>query len=205
MAARATMVDLIARTRLLIGDPSGGSAQFTDDNIQDFLDETRDDVRYEVLKPKPTFTTSGIQWNDYYSEHEHWEQGETLIWSNFATLTPVTPTISDRIIGHWGFANQLPPVLLAGQAYDLWNVAANLLEMRAAAQAFNLVNVSIDGRSMQLNQIAQSLLTLAKQYRARARPRVVRLVRDDIGGANMSERVAKYGPVSAGVPFLTGP
>lgn len=202
---RGTMVDLIARTRLLIGDPSGASQQFTDDNIQDFLDETREDVQYEVLDAKPTFTTTGLLWNDYYSTYEHWEQGETLIWSNFATLTPITPTIADRIIGHWAFNNQLPPVMIAGKAFDLWNVAANLLEMRAAGQAFNLFNMTIDGRNLQLNQIVQSWLTLAKQYRSRARPRVVRIVRDDIGATDMSERVAKFGPVSAGVPFLTGP
>lgn len=203
---RATMVDLIARTRLLIGDPPSGGAQvFTDDNIQDFLDETRYDVKYEVLKPKPTFTTGGVQWNDYYSEHTHWEQGETLIWSNFSTLTPTAPTVSDRIIGHWGFSNQLPPVLLTGNTYDLWNVAANLLEMLNAQQAFNLFNMTIDGRNLALSNIVQTRIALARDYRMRARPRVVELVRDDFGDSNVSERIARFGPVSAGVPFLTGP
>lgn len=202
---RATMVDLIARTRLLIGDPSGAAQVFTDDNIQDFLDETREDVAYEVLDAKPTFTTTGLLWNDYYSEYRHWEQGEVLIWSNFSTLTPITPTIADRIVGHWGFNNQLPPVLIQGRNFDLWNVAANLVEMLVATQAFNLFNITSDGRTMQLNQIVATRLALAKQYRSRARPRVVRIVREDIGATDMSERVAKYGPVSAGVPFLTGP
>ena len=62
---RATMASLIARVRLMVAE--SGTAIFSDDNIQDKLDECRFDVRYALLVPKPTYSNSlGIQYNDYY-------------------------------------------------------------------------------------------------------------------------------------------
>jgi hypothetical protein len=49
MAVRSTMSSLIALVRTMIADPAGASQQFDDQAIQDRLDSSRDDIRYESL------------------------------------------------------------------------------------------------------------------------------------------------------------
>ncbi len=64
MAVRATMQDLITLVRTMISDPQGTSQQFNDQQIQDRLDASRDDIRYESLQMAPsivnTASTSNI-------------------------------------------------------------------------------------------------------------------------------------------------
>ena|SRR5690348_9013409 len=210
MAVRASMSDLIARVRLMVFD-SGSPPLLTDQQIQDKLDETREDVRNELLVPKPTFANpGGIQYNDYYSmcggqQIGMWETDETLIWGDFTTLTP---TSSDELVGHWTFANQLPPVLIAGKRYDLYRTAADLLDYKLTALAATEVDFSADGQSFHLSQQLTFLEKRCADYRRKQRARLGALGRADspeqrpLGVAPGQGELA--GPVSANVPFLTG-
>ena len=204
---RPTMVDLIARVRDLIGDPAqptgGGSPLFADAQIQDWLDDGYQFIQYEVLEPIPTLTPTGIVWEWYVSQWQHWEQSPTLIWNNYTTLTPIEQHL---ILGKFRFTNQLPAVLISGTVYDVWRVAANLLEMRIAQQALTQLDFTADGHNIQLGKGLDRLAALVKTYRRRAWPRPLSIVRTEIQDApGYSERAARVGPVSAGVPFLTGP
>ena len=69
MAVRSTMqTNLIPRVRLLIGDPAGGSQVFTDQDVQDVLDESRQDIGNMGLTPYWTYSGSSAQVLDYYRE-----------------------------------------------------------------------------------------------------------------------------------------
>lgn len=209
---RASMADLIARVRVLIGDPSGAAAAFTDDQIQDRLDMGgRVDVQFVELTPRFTLSNGRYVYTDYYAPGTlggDWETNETLFGLNFTQLTPTT---SDRIVGHWTFTGgsypngQYPPVIIYGQCYDTYRTAADLLEMRAASLVSTKFDFSADGRNMRLSQIPANYMALAKQYRLQSKPRMLKLVRSDVNASAYAARVAEYGPVSAGVPFLTGP
>lgn len=202
--ARASMSELIARLRLLIGDTSA-TPTFVDDQLQQFLDEEQQPVRYEVLTPRPTYTTGGILWNDYYSVNEHWEANETLIWTNFSTLTPITATVGDRIRGHWGFNNQLPAVLLAGWWYDVWLVAAHVLDIQITTLAMTTYDFGGAGvPTFRRGQIITNLQKQAQMYRANSAPRTLSTARADLASWVDDQRQASVGSVSAGVPFLTG-
>lgn len=217
MAVRATMADLIGTTRQLVGDVASASQDFTDQDIQDVLDAHREDVRYEVLTPRPTLSTAGILYNDYYSEVGYWEAGETLVWGNFAPLTALT---SDRVVGHWTFANQYPPVLLAGQTYDIYAAAAELLERRIALRSFTMFDFVADGRTMRLGTVLDRWQKLRDTYIAKSRGHVISLYREDLaggdgsGGTAGSDALARAGsggqdhpaagPVSRYVPYITG-
>lgn len=205
------MTDIIARVRTLIADPSGASQVFADADIQDRLDTTgRVDVQFVTLRPRFTLQNGAYVYTDYYAPAHlggDWEADVTLFGLNFQQLTPTT---SDLIVGHWTFSGgsfpngQYPPVIIYGKVYDLYGVAADLLEMRAATLTATSFDFSADGHNMRLSQIPAGYLALAKQYRMKAKPRSIRLVRDDVASAGYAARIAKYGPVSAGVPFLTG-
>ncbi|MBX6770878.1 MAG: hypothetical protein IRY83_04080 [Chloroflexi bacterium] len=174
------MVELIARTRLLIGDPAGAEQTFTDDEVQAALDRYQTVVRYAPLHPEPTPLPTGlVEYRDYYAGLGDWEADEQLYDAAWTALTPVT---SDRLTGHWTFASpgQNPPLFILGKVYDVYGAAADLLEQWAAKvkQEFDF---STDGQSFQRSQKLRALLDLAREYRRRQRPSVAVQARADVG------------------------
>lgn len=199
MAVRSTMADLISRVRTFIADPSGTSSQFSDQQIQDYLDATRDDVRYEALTIAPSIVNNPSTGNqavtvfaDYYSTYQWWEQDVTLQGTNTATgaaWVVLTPLTSDYITGHWQFEidvfnsgtapGQYPPVFATGKVYDLYATAADLLQFWGASLA-GAYDVTMDGQSMRRSQLMTAKLALADYYRKQCKPRSVKMRRDDV-------------------------
>lgn len=219
MPVRSTMSDLINRVRLLIADPAGGAALFTDQQLQDKLDEggVRTDVWQALLTPRITFTsTSGMQYNDYYyipggnpraQPLGFFEANETLITGAFVTLTPLT---SDELLGHWTFNNQLPPVMIRGRHYDLYRAAADLLDYKIAALAATAIDFTSDGQSFHLSQQLTWLEKMRAEYRRKQRAVSRQTMRlDSADAADGSPGIQPrqqylVGQVSQNVPFLTG-
>jgi hypothetical protein len=175
--ARSTMANLITRTRLLINDPSSGTPQFTDDQIQDVLDTRRINYRYLALAPSPTYSGSTISYLDYYSDLGDWEDDITL-WQY--RITAVTPTTSENVNGHWVFAaTTLPPVFAIGKSYDIYMASADLLERWAASYARRF-DFTSDGQTFRLSQASAQLMALAKTYRQQGRIVGIGVIRTDI-------------------------
>lgn len=196
MPVRSTMSDLITRVSIMIGDPT--NAQFTTQQVQDYLDEHRDDVRYEGLAIAPSIVNTASTNNqpetifaDYYSKFGWWEQDVVLQGqgSNGAAWVVLTPVASDYIVGHWQFEltpfvngtvpGQLPPVFATGKVYDPYAAAADLLEFWAAVLAGSY-DVTVDGQTLRRSQLMQAKLTLATTYRRRAKPLVAKQNRHDV-------------------------
>lgn len=201
------MDPLLARVRLLIADPAGASQQFSDQQIQDTLDDWRDDVRYEQLTPAPSIvntshTTAGpadFIWADYYSLY-HWWEGDVVIQDgHFLTLTPLA---SDLIVGHWQFElnvfsagtipGQYPPLFATGKVYDLNAAAAELLDFWAASLA-RAYDFTADQQTFHRSQMAAGLLKQAEYYRRRARPRDAQAVRNDLTRVSHAEQAPILG------------
>lgn len=174
--ARSSMAALIARTRLLINDPAGASQQFSDDDIQNVLDTSRQDVFNGPLEAKPTYSSNTIQYLDYFASLGDWEDNTVL--KQFLTIT-VTPSVSEPIVGHWQFSTTtLPSVFITGRTYDVYRASADLLERWAARWALSY-NVNVDGQSLQRSQAGAALLTLARQYRTQQRAFTINVSRSD--------------------------
>lgn len=179
MAVRPTMENLIARLRVLVNDPSSATQLFSDQQIQDVLDErdTRLDLRYLALAPAPTYTGNTIYYYDYFSDLGDWEDDNTF-WQ--WRINQFVPATVENIAGHWVFSQTvLPPVYMIGKTYDIYRAAANLLE-RQAAQWSLAFNFSADGQSFQRSQAAIALRNLAMQYRQQQRPSTINLLRTDL-------------------------
>jgi hypothetical protein len=177
MAVRPTMAALITRVRRLINDPLSTSSVFMDDEIQEVLDASRQDVKNQTLTPKPTFTGSTIQYLDYYASMGDWE--DDVIFKQYLTVT-VTPSVSEPIAGHWVFeTTTLPPVFLSGKTYDVYRAAADLLERWSVKQAF-CYDINVAGQSLKRGQITTALLNLANQYRRQQRAVSISAVRTDL-------------------------
>lgn len=166
--ARASMAALISRARILISDPAGASQVFADDAIQDLFDERRTEVFEAQLAPAPT-TVIGpvVSYLDYMAPRGCWEDSVVLKDGLNAVITPVT---SDLIRGHWTFsANQVPPVFITGNYYDLYGTAVSLLEVWQAIVALEF-DFAVDNQTFDRTGKRQGLAALAESYRRRAIP-----------------------------------
>jgi hypothetical protein len=182
VAVRPTMqTSLIPRVRILINDPAGASQQFSDQDVQDVLDEGRIDMFNFALTPQWTFSVAGVALGvfDYFTPAQwgNWEDGQVL--KQYLT-TVVTPATSENIVGHWTFTNStLPPVMLTGKTYDLYRAAADLLE-RLAARWVLRYSMNVNGQSLQRGNVNVDLQKLAMTYRLKQRAGLTEMTRSDI-------------------------
>ncbi|HET8906191.1 MAG TPA: hypothetical protein VFN11_04420 [Ktedonobacterales bacterium] len=197
MAVRASMAAIITETRLLINDPAGGSQIFTDQQVQDHLDDpltARYDIRYEQLAYGPSIVnlsgqqsgTASYIWADYYSGYSWWETDCVIQEGHYVV---VTPAASDYITGHFQFEltpfvngtvpGQMPPLYITGKAYDI-NGAARTLWMLRAALLATAYDFTADGQSFHRSQQMAMCLKMADYYGGRARARTITVHRDDL-------------------------
>ena len=187
MAVRSTMNALISRTRLLISDPAGSSQVFADQDIQDVLDESREDIKNLAMIPKATYSGATLSYLDYYTKLTNWEDDYTL--KQYLTV-PVTASSAEPIAGHWTFAsNTFPDVYITGKSYDIYRAAADLLE-RWAAKLELRFDFTTDGQSFRVSQMADALQKLAETYRKKQRARSISMTRNDINVTNTSEKMS---------------
>lgn len=197
MPVRASMSDLVARVRTLIGDAPGATQTFDDQTVQDWLDRTRQTVRYELLTPAPDIvppqgsqTTAEFNWATYFSHFTDWE-ADTVLQGNLTgkTWQILTPISSEYLTGRWTFdvtlpaiatdiPAQLPPVFAIGKVYDPYLAAAYALEMWAA-QLTGAFDFTSDGQTFRRSQQFGAKITLANLYRRNAKPTITSVVRGD--------------------------
>ncbi len=180
MAVRSTMAALIRRVSQMIGDPT--NATWTEQQVQDQLDRRRTDVRYAPLDPRPSFQAGGVlNYTDYYAADTDWEDGATLVNTDWSVIDPATYT-QDSIVGHWVFAlpapGQMPPVRVVGYTYDVWAAAADLLEQWAASFALSF-DFTADTASYKVSQKLAQLTQMAALYRQKQKPGAVALIQSD--------------------------
>ena len=174
---RATMADLIARTRVMIGDTDASAYTFDDDTVQAALDAHRFAAEYAALQPVAEYQPGGAAvYKTYRAPMGWWEANATLVDGSYNTLTP---DAADLMNGEWTFnAGQTPPVFIKGKYYDLYAAAADLLEEWAARLA-RAYDFGTDGDRFQRSQMAASLREQAERYRARAWAVTVTMERGD--------------------------
>ncbi|HSV73612.1 MAG TPA: hypothetical protein VLH79_07620 [Chthonomonadales bacterium] len=177
MAARETMAGLIERLRVEIGDPAGGEAVWSEEELQAALDRRRTDARYVPLAPVESVAPGGaISYMAYRADAGDWEEGAELVDGGWATLEPET---ADCLNGRWTFAESVPPpVLLTGARYDVAAAAADVLEAWAARVKLEFDFTTGDQRFERRQKLA-GLLAAARLQRARQAPAAAGMVRGD--------------------------
>lgn len=168
MALRAGMADIITRLRLLVNDPAGASAVFTDQQLQDWLDQQRIEVRYQSLRGAETYASGGaVTYKVFYADVGPWEISPTLVSSTYATVTPAT---SDLLVGRFEFAadqNGNLPIRISGYVYNLYGAAVMTVETWLSVLR-STVDVSMDNLSKKSSQSLTNLQKLLDEYRQRA-------------------------------------
>lgn len=131
------MATLITKVRALTNAAAG---DFSDDQVQAFLDRHRVEFRYADLCAIPTRAAGGVTYKTFELEHlnprmiegnEGNDPDAYAIFDNaYAALTPAT---EDLINGRWTFAAEpTRPVMITCWAYDVYAAAVDLLEEWAA-------------------------------------------------------------------------
>ncbi len=178
MAARATMTSLITLVRGLINDPQSATAQFTDEAIQEQLDNDREYVLLTELSPLKQ--PDGLTQLKFQSQYKYWETDVAL---TNAAGTVLTPTTSDPKAGYFTFTTSQDAVYATGFTYDVYAASAVLLTFWAGRIEQDIVKFSADGSSYEFEGSANSKLKLAAQYRAKSTRfgalQTIRMVRDD--------------------------
>ncbi len=166
MAVRTSMTELITQLRLLADDASGAAAQFTDQQLQDVLDQNVTLAMYEQLNPLMSITTGGVaEYKAFAAPHTYWESDATV---NDASYTALTPASSDFKVGYFTFnTTQALPLLIYGRWYDMNAAAADAWDLKAASYAAKF-DFNVDGGSYQQSQQYQQAIAIAKQYRAKS-------------------------------------
>lgn len=159
------MAALISQVRLLIADPTGASATFSDDELQAFLDNNAVDVFYEPLTPEPTIAPGGattyLTWRSHWG---WWEASETLVDGSYNTLTAAS---ADRQRGRWTFAAHQPTVLIRGARYDVYLAAYEAVQAWKAKLKLSY-DFSADGGDYKRSQMLAALDALGESLRTQA-------------------------------------
>ena len=156
---------LVTQTRLLIGDPSGAGAVFTDDDLLSLLDNNSTDVLYEPLRPDPTIQAGGAtEWLTWRAAAGWWEASETLFDAGYNTLTAATV---NRQRGIWTFDTHQPAVLIKGSRYDVYGAAADAIDACIAKVKLEF-DFSADGADYKRSQKLAGLASLRDALRSRS-------------------------------------
>lgn len=125
--ARSTMADLIARMRGLIKDPTG-TPHFTDDQIEAAFDYRRREVVELPLAPVTARTPAGdIEYLRWVADRAPWETGAVVLNRSRMPINPASMT-EDEMNGVWTFTTTQAAVYVTGLTFDLYGVAADLLD-----------------------------------------------------------------------------
>jgi hypothetical protein len=143
-----------------------GSETFSDDQLQESLDERRTDVVEAQLRTRPSFGDPGlIVFKEYFAPRRWWE--DTVVLRN-GQGTVLTPDVADLIAGHWSFTTgKAAPVYITGSFFDLYGSASTVLDMWAALTSREF-DFSTDQQDFSRSQKREGLLATAREYARRA-------------------------------------
>jgi hypothetical protein len=186
MALRSSMLALITRVSGLIDDAS--NATFTQQEVQDALDETRITHVYLLLQPVPLFS-GGWRYTAFVSPNGGgWESDYTLVDSGYASITAASAELTDE--GRWeiaangGLYTADRVARLSGKQYDIYRAAAELLDTWASTLKLQYdLQTGGSGLGRHRSPLAQKyaqVAATAAAMRRRSRIKSARMVRRDI-------------------------
>ena len=184
--ARSGMYDLILRVRNLT-DTAGtaGTAIWTDEEIEDTLDDHKYRVHREELEREKTYlTNTTYEYRVFHSRYRDYEQGTAYFQvadsagSARVLATDYTADYQRGVVTT--VTDQAGTTLyLTGWSYDLNGAAADLWRMRAG-KVSSYYSVDMDGHRLSRSDWFKHCSEMAEMYDRRSRPITVRPWRDGL-------------------------
>lgn len=146
------------------GTIPSGTEQFSDDDLQGFLDERRSFAREAMLRTTQTFAGT---YTDFVAPRRWWEDSVVLSDGAGTTLTPDTEDLTG---GVWTFtAGQATPVYITGSFFDMYGAASAVLEAWAAISSREF-DFTTDQQTFNRSQKREGLMATAREYTRKAIP-----------------------------------
>lgn len=194
MTARTGMATLITELRAFgqAGTAEytlGSETYFTDDHLEDILDQCRDDRFFVQLVMEPREGSGNDStYHDYYFSGGYWEEasGGTAVWmvqdSTGADAGTANYTVNYRK-GHVRFTADTEGTVyyLTGRKYDMNRAAAQVWRQKAANVA-NRYDVKTDNHDLKRSQLFSQYMKIAMQFEREAPARVTMMTRVDVNG-----------------------
>jgi len=180
--ARSGMATLISRTRRMVDDSAG--SVWTDDDVQDVLDTTKQRVQREELSMEKTLlSTSSYEYKVYHSRYGDLEAGtaQFKLEDSSGSQRGTADYTADYVRGVVTMtADQAGTKLyLTAWTYDL-NRAASELWRERAGQVASYYNVNTDGHNLSRSQWYDHCMKMATDYESKMRAVTVRSWRDGL-------------------------
>ncbi len=183
MAARAGMLTLITRLR---GMTNAGTADWSDEALQDVLDARRVDLNRAPLTPDPEYVSGTTLWHDYYAPLGNFEEASSgaQYWRVENTSGEAVGTADytvDYAAGHIRFAADQggTAYYLRARSYQMNLAAADVWRRKAAIYA-ERYDVQTDNHRLSRSQVIAHCLKMAAEYEAKAGIQSVQVVRGDL-------------------------
>lgn len=182
--ARASLADIIAWTRRLIGDPAGAGSHFTDDDIEVSLDR-RMTRRVEMpLSAVVSRAASGAEERlTWMASVGVWESDAVVLDASRVPIGAGDIDVVNYRTGTWTFATDKPQVYASGQTFDIFGTAADLLEEWQASDSAaggEITSFTTDGQTV-VRAKGKNRADLIVQYRRQALPTFGSMQRSDLG------------------------
>lgn len=183
MAARAGMYTLIDRLR---GMTNAGTADWTDDALQDVLDARRVDLNRAPLTPDYEYVNGTATWHDYYAPLGNFEEATSgsQYWRVENSAGEAAGTASytvDYASGYIRFAADQggTAYALRARSYRMNLAAADVWRRKAAIHA-ERYDVATDNHRLNQSQVIAHCLKMAAEYESRDGVQSVQVQRVDL-------------------------
>ena len=176
MAIRAGMTNLVTRTQRLINDVS--EATWTEEQVQEYLDQNRMRANQMALQAEPTRGPSATTYTTFYAPYGNWEESVTLVDSGYNSVTADSLDYANGIFA-FNSSQDNRPIMITGWYYDLYGAAADILEEKLSSNSDNY-DFGADGGSYKRSQIGDKVKETVAHYRSLQWSRTVSLVRSDV-------------------------
>jgi hypothetical protein len=177
---RESLRTLISFTRDLVGEGDSDTSALSDNQIQTALDVTHERVRYERLQYVPTIAPGGaVEYRDFEAEG-HLDDSPQLLDASYNVIPADDFDLFDPFVGRFTLkTSRSTGIYLVGDRYDPFAAAADLLTSMAA-RSKSAVDFAEVGLSIKASQTAPQMLSLASEYRRKARIRSIEFGRSDV-------------------------
>lgn len=159
--SRTELQTLRVRVRRLIGD-TATPLVFTDDELDEALDEFRRDYVDEPLVQAPDGGTS------WYSDPKFWEAGYVVEDGSGAVVAPAGT--SEPLLGRFVLDPSPSSATISGRSHDVYAASASLVDSWVAKVKLEF-DFTADGRSFQRSKKVEALMTLSSSLWAKAEAR----------------------------------
>lgn len=191
MAARSGMTNILLRLRAMTETADGdysvdGTSYWTDDQLQDLLDQYADRFYVKPLQPEAEYVSGSTIWKDYPTGYEALE--DVASGAPYWSLTDSSGTevaTTDYELDQWGgvirFDNNTSGALyyLTGRAYPLAKVAAKVWRMKMS-HAWTAYDFTTEGQTFNRSQMFDHCHEMAKLYESQSGIQTSMFVRSDL-------------------------